>query len=50
MITSAHVEYGHRLVRNGKQIGYVKGQYFLKTNVNIQKPIYHDDLKKELNK
>ena len=45
-----HVEYGHRLVRNGKQIGYVKGQYFLKTNVNIQKPIYHDDLKKELNK
>ena len=45
-----HVEYGYRLVRNGKQIGYVKGQYFLKTNVNIQKPIYHDDLKKELNK
>lgn len=29
-----HVEYGHRLVRNGKNIGYVPGQYFLKSAVN----------------
>lgn len=35
-----HVEYGHR-TRNG---GFVPGQYFLKTNVNIQKPIFREDL------
>ncbi|WP_422122929.1 hypothetical protein DHX103_14455 [Planococcus sp. X10-3] len=35
-----HVEYGHRLV-NG---GFVPGQYFLRTNVNIQKPIFREDL------
>lgn len=35
-----HVEYGHR-TRNG---GFVAGQYFLKTNVNIQKPIFREDL------
>ena len=28
-----HVEYGHRLVRNGNTIGYVSGQYFLKSAV-----------------
>jgi len=35
-----HVEYGHR-TRNG---GFVPGQYYLKTNVNIQKPIFREDL------
>lgn len=35
-----HVEYGHRLV-NG---GYVPGQYFLKRNVDTQRPIYKQDL------
>lgn len=35
-----HVEYGHR-TRNG---GFVPGQYFLKANVNIQKPIFREDL------
>lgn len=35
-----HVEYGHRLV-NG---GYVPGQYFLKQNVDTQRPIYKQDL------
>lgn len=28
-----HVEYGHRIVRNGHQTGYVQGQYFLKSAV-----------------
>ena len=39
-----HVEYGHRLV-NG---GYVPGQYFLKKNVDTQRPIYKQDLKAKL--
>lgn len=43
-----HVEFGHRLVRGGKQIGYVNGQRFLKTNVNIQNPIYREDLERKM--
>lgn len=39
-----HVEYGHRTV-NG---GYVKGQRFLKKNVDIQREIYKKDLIKAL--
>lgn len=39
-----HVEYGHRTV-NG---GYVQGQLFLKNNVEAQKPIFIEDLRKEL--
>lgn len=39
-----HVEYGHR-TRNG---GFVPGQYFLKTNTNIQKPIFREDLIQKL--
>ena len=39
-----HVEYGHRLV-NG---GYVPGQYFLKRNVDTQRPIYKEDLRNKL--
>lgn len=35
-----HVEYGHRLA-NG---GYVPGQYYLKRNVDTQRPIYKQDL------
>lgn len=35
-----HVEYGHRLP-NG---GFVPGQYFLKKNVDAQRPIYKQDL------
>lgn len=35
-----HVEFGHR-TRGG---GYVPGQHFLKTNVNIQNKIYRKDL------
>ena len=39
-----HVEYGHR-TRNG---GFVPGQRFLEKNVNIQKPVFHEDLRKQL--
>ena len=39
-----HVEYGHRLV-NG---GYVQGQRYLKRNVDTQRPIFIEDLRKEL--
>ena len=39
-----HVEYGHRLVSGG----YVPGQYFLKRNVDTQRPIYKQDLRDKL--
>ncbi|TKC15680.1 HK97 gp10 family phage protein [Robertmurraya kyonggiensis] len=39
-----HVEFGHRLV-NG---GYVPGQYYLKNNVDTQRPIYKQDLKDKM--
>lgn len=35
-----HVEYGHR-TRNG---GWVPGQHFLQKNVEIQRPIFQQDL------
>lgn len=41
-----HVEFGHRTV-NG---GYVQGQHFLKNNVDKQKPIFVEDLKREIRK
>lgn len=41
-----HVEYGHRTV-NG---GYVPGQYFLRDNVETQRPIYREDLLKAIKK
>lgn len=43
---AAHVEYGHR-TRNG---GFVRGQRYLKHNVDTQRPIYYNDLRKQLNK
>lgn len=39
-----HVEFGHRTV-NG---GFVSGQHFLKRNVDTQRPIYKDDLIKQI--
>lgn len=39
-----HVEYGHR-TRNG---GWVSGQRFLQQNVDTQRPIYKEDLLKEI--
>ena len=41
-----HVEYGHR-TRNG---GYVPGQYFLRNNVETQRPTYREDLLKAIKK
>ena len=35
-----HVEFGHR-TKNG---GWVEGQHFLQNNVDIQRPIYRQDL------
>lgn len=43
---AAHVEYGHRTI-NG---GYVPGQRFLQSNVEIQQPIYISDLIKAIRK
>lgn len=42
-----HVEYGHR-TRGGK--GYVQGQRYLKKNIDTQRPIFYEDLRKQLNK
>ncbi len=39
-----HVEYGHRT----KDGGYVKGQRFLQKNVDTQRPIYKEDLLKQI--
>ena len=43
---AGHVEFGHR-TRNG---GYVEGQKYLETNVNLQAPIYQQDVENELNR
>lgn len=39
-----HVEYGHRTVSGG----FVPGQYYLKRNVDTQRPIYKEDLRSKL--
>lgn len=39
-----HVEYGHRTV-NG---GFVQGQRFLQRNVDTQRPIFEEDLRRQL--
>lgn len=41
-----HVEYGHRTVSGG----YVPGQHYLRTNVNIQRPLFRQDLVEEMRK
>ena len=43
-----HVEYGHRVVVNGEQKGYVQGQHFAMNNLTIQRPIYTGDLIKAI--
>ena len=43
------VEFGHRVVVAGKQVGYVYGQHFLEQNVDTQRPIYKNDLLEALN-
>lgn len=42
-----HVEYGHRTRGGG---GFVAGQYFLRKNVDIQAPIFKQDLQDEIAK
>lgn len=41
-----HVEYGHRTIGGG----FVQGQHFLQNNVDIQRPIYKQDLQKAIKK
>lgn len=41
-----HVEYGHR-TRNG---GFVQGKYYLKKNVDTQRPVLFSDLQKTIEK
>lgn len=43
---AGHVEYGHR-TRNG---GHVDGQFYLRTNKDIQDPIYKEDAGKRIEK
>lgn len=40
-----HVEYGHRTRGGG---GFVPGQYYLRSNVQAQAPIFEEDLEKEI--
>lgn len=41
-----HVEYGHRTLTGG----FVRGQHYLKSNVEIQSKIYEQDLREVLKK
>ena len=41
-----HVEYGHRTIGGG----FVQGQHFLQKNVDIQRPIYRQDLQNAIKK
>lgn len=45
-----HVEFGHRIVRNGKQYGFVVGKKYLYHNVKKQRQIYRKDLLEALRK
>lgn len=43
-----HVEYGHRLVIHGNQVGYVEGQYFFREMVEDEKPKFSEYLKQKI--
>ena len=43
---AGHVEYGHR-TRNG---GFVDGQFYLRTNRDIQEPIFKKDVEDQIDK
>ncbi len=45
---AAHVNFGHRVVVNGEQKGYVQGQHFAENNLIIQRPIYTADIIKAI--
>lgn len=42
------VEYGHRLVRGGRQVGYVPANPFLAPNAREQGPIFSSDCEKAI--
>lgn len=41
---SAHVEYGHRIIKGNKTIGFVKGRYMLHKGINRVKATFYKDL------
>lgn len=41
---AAHVEYGHRIVRDKKVVGYVRGRYMLKRGMNKANSTFLKDL------
>ena len=43
-----HVEYGHRLVRAGKQIGYVPGQRYFKKIVDAEEPNFQRTIERKI--
>lgn len=53
-----HVEYGHKqqpgkfipVLKKRLKASYVQGRYFFKKNVDEQREIYHEDLKRKLKK
>lgn len=45
-----HVEFGHRIVRNGSQVGYVPGKNFFQRNVDTEAPIFKDLLAEQIRK
>ena len=48
-----HVEYGHRIIRNGEYVGYVPGQYFFRHSLDQFKPMFQkicSDFQQEINK
>ncbi|WP_352408111.1 HK97 gp10 family phage protein [Acetoanaerobium noterae] len=42
------LEYGHRVVKDGKEIGFVKGKYFFEDSANQFMDTYYDDIEKFL--
>lgn len=45
---ASHVNYGHRIVVNGKTIGHVEGQFFLEEAVNFAEKVMISEFKKEI--
>lgn len=48
-----HVEYGHRIIRNGKYVGYVPAQYFFARSLSQFRPMFRQiakDCQRDINK
>lgn len=43
-----YVEYGHRLVRGGRQVGYVSARPYLRPNAQAQSSIFASDCQKAI--